>query len=388
MLDIRQAPMGGDSKDFLDVVSYIYKGDANYIRPLDQELKDRLNPKKNPFFEHGEGVFFTAHRNGKCVGRISAQIHREHLDRYKDATGFFGFMDTIEDEDVARALLERAEAWLRAKGMKEIRGPLSLNMNEELGCLVEGFDTPPYVMMPHHLQYQGALIEKAGYTKLKDFFAWSYLVGELNTRTKRAYEDFKKMPEVTTRTVSLKNLDRDVELLVDIFNDAWSDNWGFVPFTRNEVKKMASDFKLLLMPEITCIVAIDGEPAGVAVAIPNLNEMIRDVDGKLFPFGLPKLLYRLKVKGPRSARLVLLGIRKKWRHVRKYAAMSAYMYAEMNEGGKRLGIKCGELGWTLEDNGAMNAGIKMMGGKQYKRYRVYSKSLAPAAPAASAASHS
>ena len=120
--------------------------------------------------------------------------------------------------------------------------------------------------------------------------------------------------------------------------------------------------------------AIDGEPAGVAVAIPNLNEMIKDANGKLFPFGLPKLLYRLKVKGPRSARLVLLGIRKKWRHVRKYAAMSAYMYAEMNEGGKRLGIKCGELGWTLEDNGAMNAGIKMMGGKQYKRYRVYQKS--------------
>ncbi len=150
---------------------------------------------------------------------------------------------------------------------------------------------------------------------------------------------------------------------------------GVVPFTRNEVKKMAQDFKLLLVPEITCIVSIDGEPAAVALAIPNLNEMIADADGKLFPTGLVKLLYRLKVRGPRTARLILLGIRKKWRHVRKYAGMSAFMYAEMNEGGKRLGIKAGELGWTLEDNGPVNAGIKMMGGKAYKRYRVYEKTI-------------
>jgi hypothetical protein len=375
MVDIRQTPMGGDAKDFLDVVDSIYRNDPAFVRPLDQELKDRLNPKKNPFFEHGEGVLFTAYKNGRCVGRATASIDREHLDRYKDDTGFFGFVDTVDDEEVVRELLSRAEGWLRGKGMKTARGPLSLNINEELGTLVEGFDTPPYMMMPHHRPYQGALIERAGYEKAKDFFAWSYKVGELNTRTKKAHAEVKAMPEITSRTVSMKDLDRDVELLVDIFNDAWSDNWGFVPFTRNEVKKMASDFKMLLMPEITCIVSIDGEPAGVAVAVPNLNELIRDAGGKLFPFGLVKLLYRLKVEGPKSARLILLGIRKKWRHVRKYAALSAYMYAEMNEGGKRLGIKSGELGWTLEDNGPVNAGIKMMGGSPYKRYRVYEKAL-------------
>jgi hypothetical protein len=183
------------------------------------------------------------------------------------------------------------------------------------------------------------------------------------------------MTEVSHRTASLKNLDRDVELLVDVFNDAWSDNWGFVPFSRKEVEKMAADFKLLLMPDITCIVSIAGEPAAVAVALPNLNELIADMHGKLFPLGLPKLLWRLKVQGPRSARLALLGIRKKWRHVRKYAALSAFMYAEMNEGGKRLGIREGELGWTLEDNGRVNAGIQLMGAKHYKTYRVYEKSL-------------
>jgi hypothetical protein len=376
MVEIRQIPMGGRVDDFLNLVDSIYRNDPAYVRPLDMELRDRLNPRKNPFFEHGEGTIFCAYRQGRCVGRVTAQIDREHLDRYGDQVGFFGFLDTADDPEVAGKLLEVAEGWLRRKGMKKARGPLSLNVNEELGCLVSGFDTPPYVMMPHHRPYQGALIEKAGYAKVKDFYAWKYTVGELNKRTDRAYREIKAMPEVTHRTISLKDLARDVELVVDVFNDSWSDNWGFVPFTRNEVRKMAADFRLLIMPEITCIVSIDGEPAAFALAIPNLNELVRDFDGKLLPLGLPKLLWRLKVRGPRSARLVFLGIRKKWRNVRKYAALSAFMYAQMNEGGKKLGIKEGELGWTLEDNGRVNAGIQMMGAKQYKTYRVYEKPIA------------
>ncbi|HEY6464001.1 MAG TPA: hypothetical protein VIY73_27715 [Polyangiaceae bacterium] len=375
MVDIRQLPMGGALHDFLNVVDYIYRGDPNYVRPLDMELKDRLNPKKNPFFEHGEGAVFCAYRNGFPVGRCTATIDRDHLDRYQDGVGFFGFLDTIDDEEVSRALLARAESWLRGKGMKRIRGPLSLNVNEEMGCLVEGFDTPPYVMMPHHRRYQSSLIEKAGYATAKDVYAWRYNVGELNTRVKRAREEMLALPELSFRRASMKNLDKDVELLVDVFNDAWSDNWGFVPFTRNEVKKMAADFKLLLMPEITCICSLDGEPAAVALAIPNLNELVRDMHGRLLPLGLPKLLWRLKVRGPRSARLILLGIRKKYRNMRKYAPLSAFMYAEMNDGAKSLGIKEGELGWTLEDNGRVNAGITMMGAKAYKTYRVYEKAL-------------
>ena len=375
MVDIRQIPMGGPIDDFLDVVDYIYKSDPAYIRPLDMELKDRLNPKKNPFFEHGEGAIFCAYRNGWVVGRCTASIDREHLDRYGDGVGFFGFLDTVDDEEVARALLARAESWLRGKGMKRARGPLSLNINEETGCLVDGFDSSPYIMMPHHRPYQSTLIEKAGYTKVKDLYAWRYAIGDLNTRVKRAHAEIKALPEVSFRRASMKNLAKDVEVLVDVFNDAWSDNWGFVPFTRNEVKKMAADFKLLLMPEITCICSIDGEPAAVALAIPNLNELVRDFDGKLFPLGLPKLLWRLKVRGPRSARLILLGIRKKFRNSRKYAPLSAFMYAEMNDGAKSLGIKEGELGWTLEDNGRVNAGITMMGAKPYKTYRVFEKPL-------------
>ena len=375
MVDIRQIAMGGPIDDFLNVVDYIYRGDPAYVRPLDMELKDRLSPRKNPFFEHGEGAIFCAYRNGWCVGRVTAQIDRDHLAKHGDDTGFFGFLDTIDDEEVAGELLARAESWLRGKGMKNARGPMSLNINEELGCLIDGFDTPPYLMMPHHRSYQGGLIEKAGYPKAKDFYAWKYVVGDLNARVKRGHAEIAAMPEITHRRASRRKLSADVKLLVDVFNDAWSDNWGFVPFTRKEVEKMAADFKLLLIPEITCIVSIDGEPAAVALALPNLNELVADLKGKLLPYGLPKLLWRLKVRGPRSARLVLLGIRKKWRNVRKYAALSAFMYVEMNEGGRKLGIREGELGWTLEDNGPVNAGIQLMGAKLYKKYRVYEKSI-------------
>ncbi|MBX3222151.1 MAG: hypothetical protein KF795_16660 [Labilithrix sp.] len=375
MLEIRQTPMGGELRDFLDVVDDIYKDDPRYIRPLDMDLKDRLNPKKNPFFDHADGVVFTAHRNGKCVGRVTAQIDREHLARHKDDAGFFGFLDTVDDADVARELLLRAEGWLKARGMKTARGPFSLSINEEMGCLVEGFDAPPVLLNPHHRAYQGGLIEKAGYTKTKDVFGWRYEVGEPTARVKKAQQDIRAMPEVTIRPLSKKDIDRDVKMTLEIFNDAWGENWGFVPMTKREADKMVADLKLFLVPEVTTLVLIDGEPAAVAIALPNVNELITDMRGKLFPFGLPKLLYRLKVEGAKSARLLILGIKKKFRVQRKYAALSLFLYGEMNDGGKRAGITWGELGWTLEDNAAVNAGIRMMGAKKYKVYRLYEKSL-------------
>jgi len=379
-IEVREISPGGSLRDFLNVVTDIYASDTAYIRPLDQDLKDRLSHKKNPFFTHGEGAVFTAYKAGKCVGRITTSIDQEHLDRYRDKTGFWGFLDTVDDPEVSGALLARAESWLSSRGMTRAQGPMSINVNEEMGCLVEGFDTPPFVLMPHHRPYQAKLIEDAGYEKVKDVFAWRYEVGTLNPRVTKARDEIKAMPEVTSRTVSYRDMQRDVELIMDIFNDAWSENWGFVPLTQPEVNKTAQDFKLFLVPEITRIVSIDGEPAAVAVAIPNLNELIGDLDGKLFPLGLPKLLYRLKVKGPKTGRVLILGIRKKWRHVRKYASLSLFLYAELNESGKKLGMTSGELGWTLEDNGPVNMGIRAMGAKPYKRYRVFTKSLEKALP--------
>jgi hypothetical protein len=369
MVEVRAAR----KRDFLGVVDSIYRDDPHFIRPLDQDLKDRLSKRKNPFFEHGEAALFTAHKNGECVGRVSASIDREHLRRYYDRTGFFGFFDTVDDPEVAASLLARAELWLKEQGMTHARGPVSLSINEEVGCLVDGFDMPPYILMPHHRPYQGGLIEQAGYVKEKDVIAWRYTVDDLPPRVKRAHADISAMPEVTSRPVSYSNMEADVAVIMDIFNDAWSDNWAFVPLTRGEVHKMAQDFKLILIPEITRITSIDGEPAAVTVAIPNINELITDLHGKLLPLGLPKLLWRLKVRKPKTARVMILGIRKQYRHARKYAGLSSYLYAELNYAGRSLGMTSGEFGWTLEDNALINAGIRVMGAKPYKRYRVYTK---------------
>jgi hypothetical protein len=371
-LELRQTPIGGKITDFLNLVDYLYQRDPNYVRPLDMDMKDRLSAK-NPFFEHGDGVIFTAFRNGFCVGRCTAQMDREHLARYQDKVGFFGFFDTIEDEEVAKLLLDAASKWLRERGMKKIRGPFSLSINEEMGCLVEGFDTPPMVLMPHHLPYQGALIEKCGFQKLKDVYAWRYTVGEVPVRAQKAHDELAALPELKTRHIDMRNLDSEVRMVMQLFNDAWSENWGFVPFTEKELSKLAADLKLIAIPELTYIAEIDGQPAAFAIALPNINELIKDMKGKLGPLELGKLLWRLKVKGPKTARLALLGISKKFRGQRKYAGLSIYLYSKLNESGQKLGIQWGELSWTLEDNGPVNVGIKFMGGKIYKKYRIYEK---------------
>ena len=375
-IEIRE--LKGDKKtlkDFLGVVDDIYRGSPHYVRPLDFDVSDRLDHKKNPFFQHADGTAWVAYQDGRPVGRITAQIDQEHLRLHKDDAGMFGFLDTIDDAEVVKALLAEAEAWVKARGMKRLRGPLSLSINEETGCLVEGFDDPPMIMMPYHNAYQGRLIEQAGYPKLKDFYSWKYDVGEVPPRAQRAHDEIAALPEVTVRHADPKRLGEDVKLLTEIFNDAWSENWGFVPATEAEVKKMGDDMKLILMPEITRLVFIDGEPAAVAFGLPNINEIIQDLGGQLFPFGFAKLLYRLRVRGPHSGRLVILGIKKKWRHVRKYAGLSAYLYVQMNRSAHLLGMTDSELGWTLEDNAAINAGIRLMGGRIAKRYRVYEKAL-------------
>jgi hypothetical protein len=362
-------------RDFLDLVDRVYRDDPNYVRPLDMDVGDRLDAKKNPFFDHGEASAWVAYRDGEPVGRISASLDRSHLERYRDGAGFFGFFDTIDDEDVARLLLDAAAGWLKSRGLERMHGPLSLNINEELGCLVEGFDTPPVIMMPHHWPYQGRLIEKAGFDKLKDFYAWTYDIGRVPPRAQRAHDEIAALPEISARPIDMKHLEDDLKLIMDVFNDAWSDNWGFVPATAREIKKMSEDFKLIAMPEITRLVFIDGEVAAVALALPNINELIHDAHGKLFPSGALKLLWRLRVRGPKSGRLLILGIRRKWRNARRYAGLSAYLYVALNQAGHLLGMRRGELSWTVEDNAPINAGIRMMGGRIYKIYRVYARSL-------------
>lgn len=373
-ITVRDIPLGGNLRDFLGVVDEVYATDPNYVRPLDFDLKSRLS-KKNPFFEHAEGIAFTAHENGRCVGRCTAQIDRAWNDRYGEKTGFFGLIDTVDSQAVTSALLDRASEWLRERGMTRVLGPFSLSSNEEIGCLVDGFSSPPMVLMPHHRDYQGRLIEGSGFVKSKDLYAWRYVVRPLPPRAQKGYDMIAALPEVTFRHLDKSNINREVDLVMDIFNDAWSDNWGYVPMTRAELNKLAEEFKLILEPRLTYLVSIDGEPAAFAIALPNINEHLRGSGGGLLK-GAMKLAWGLKVaKTTTTARLALLGVRKKYRNMKKYGGLSTFMYSELSRSGQRLGINWGELSWTLEDNAPVNLGIKMMGGKIYKTYRVYERPL-------------
>jgi hypothetical protein len=374
-IEIRKHTMGKDVADFIRAAHVVHAGDPQFVPPLDFMIREQLNPKKNPFFEHAEGVLFTAWKDGKLAGRVSAQIDQEHLKRYNDLTGFFGFFDTIEDVGVAQELISAAAAWLREQGMKRMRGPMSLSINEEIGVLVEGFETPPMVMMSHSRPYQGSLAEACGLQKAMDVLAWRYTVGEVPPRAQAAYDQIAALPEVKIRNIDKKNLDAELKWVLEIQDDAWRDNWGHVSLTPNEAKYAVESLKLLLDFRLGIIAEIEGKPVAMCIALPNLNEAIADLDGNLLPLGWAKLLYRLKVSGTKTARLALLGIKKEYRGVKRYGALSLALITEMARKGKEAGYEWGELSWTLEDNVAVNLQIKVMRGEKYKRYRIYEKML-------------
>jgi len=374
-VEIRQHRPGTGLRDFVGFHHELFRGDPAWIAPLDMEVKDRLTPGKNPFFQHAEAMLFTAWRGGRMVGRISAQICHEHLRIHQDDAGFFGFFDTIDDQEVASALLDAAAEWLRGRGMKVIRGPFNLSINEEMGILVDGFEHPPVLMMPHARPYQGALAEGWGLHKVQDLYAWKYVVEPPPPRAQKAWEEMNALPEVRFRSVNKSKMRAELDILLSIFNDAWRNNWGFVPLTEAEIEKMAQDMRLLIDEDLAFFAMVNGREVGCVVCLPNLNEAAHDLHGKLLPFGFLKLIYRLKVKQPKSARLVLLGIRTEMRGIKRYGPLSHAMYAELAHRGIAKGYEWAELGWTLEENRAINLGIKSMRGTIYKTYRMYEKPL-------------
>lgn len=375
-IEIRQHTPGKDLGDFMRMPHLVLASDPNWVAPLDLLITEQLTPEKNPFFKHAEVALFTAWKDGKLVGRVSAQIDREHLKKHADDTGFFGFFDTTDDPEVGQALIDAAAKFLRERGMQRMRGPLSLSINEETGMLVDGFDYPPMMMCPHHTRYQGKIAEAAGLEKAMDLFGWRYTVEELPPRVVRAYETVKAMPEVRIRTLSKARVKEELQLLLDVWDDAWKDNWCHVSMTPAEGTAFVDTMKWLIQEDLALIAEVEGEPAAICFAAPNINEAARDLRGKLLPFGAAKLLWRLFVTKPKTARLILLGVKEKFRVQRKYGVLPLALVYEVKTRGERLGYQWGELGWTLETNAPVNVMIKAMGGKAYKTYRVYEKALA------------
>ncbi|HYA03459.1 MAG TPA: GNAT family N-acetyltransferase [Syntrophobacteria bacterium] len=358
---------------FLRLPWRLYADDPAWVPPLILERRQHLSPR-NPYFDHARFRAWIAYRGAKPVGRISAQIDRLHLERYKDATGFFGLLEAEDDPEAFRALLSAAETWLRDHGMRRILGPFNLSINQECGLLVEGFDTPPMVMMGHNRTYYAGRIEGEGYGKAKDLVAYriSSMFGlppAMESLLARAAK------RVQVRTLRRDRFVEELRVLQDIFEDAWSSNWGFIPFTAREFDDLGRTLRFLVHDDFVHIAEVDGEPAAMIVAFPNVNEAIRDLNGRLFPWGWLKLAWRLKVRHPRTARVALMGVRKRYHNSRVGAALALLVIVALRECGVRRGVREVELSWILEDNVGTRSIIESLGGVVYKRYRLYEKRL-------------
>jgi hypothetical protein len=340
------------------------------------ERRGHLNPKSNPFFDHAQVGLWLACRGDQAVGRISAQVDENYLAHHWDETGQFGFLDADDDPEIFRALTETAENWLREKGIRRVTGPFSLSINDESGLLIDGFDSPPFVMMGHALPYYQTRLEQQGYRKAQDLIVYGYdPFKPLDPKIEKLLTRIKRDPEVRIRTLDKSRYDNDIRIVLEIFNDAWSDKWGFVPFTERELQHIAKELKPLIREQLVIIAEIAGEPVAMAVAFPNLNEATADLDGSLLPFGWLKLLWRLKVTRLKSARLALMGVVKKYRNTALGSGLGFAVIGEIRENSQALGITGAELGWVLEDNSNMSNMIETVGGTRTKLYRVYEKAL-------------
>ncbi len=375
MIEIRPVNTKRERKAFMDLPKRLYANDPHWVPQIESELAGMLDPK-SPFFEHGEAQLYAAFRGGQMVGRISAHVDHLHNERYNEKTAFFGFFECENDQAVANALLDAAKAWAVGRGFDKLRGPFSFSINHVSGCLVDGFDCPPYVDMGHNPPYYAALYEGWGLAKAKDLIAWRYDVTidppEMAQDLARAVESH---PGLVVREVEMKHFDRDLKIILDIFNEAWAQNWGYVPMTPAEMKKMAENLKLVIEPRLAFIAEVDGEPAAISVCIPNVNQALLRSRGKPTPWVLGRLLWDMKVaRSVDQARLIILGIRRKFRGS-ALGGLSVLLYVKTHLVGQSIGFKAAELSWTLEDNVRINQGIEMMGGKPYKLYRVFEASI-------------
>lgn len=358
---------------FIEMPWSLYAADPCWVPPLIIERKWHLSDK-NPYFEHAEFQAWIAWRGDRIVGRISAQVDQLHLQRYKDATGFFGFLEAENNAETFRTLFEVAEEWLRQKGMKRIRGPFNLSINDECGLLVDGFDTPPVIMLGHALSYYGLRVEEQGYAKVQDLLAYRVDPDitpprHLDTLAERVAGSVKLRPMRRDR------FSEDLEIIRNIFEDAWSENWGFIPFTSREFAELGKNLKLLVDSESVRIAEVDGSPAAMIVMFPNINELIKDLNGRLFPFGWLKLLWRLKVTGAKSARVPLMGVRRRYQRSRLGATLALMMVSSISTEAIKKGYKEIDLSWILEDNHRMCKMTELNGGVLYKRFRIYQKGL-------------
>lgn len=381
--DLVVSPVAGkaDLKQFVDFAWEVYRDDPAWVPPLKAEVYALLTPGKNPWFEHGEAQYFLARRNGRVTGRISAHIDRLALAMTPEqgmgpGTGNWGMFDAL-DAISARALIAAAEDWLRAKGMTRALGPISLSIWEEPGLLTQGHDHPPTVMMGHHRPEYQAWVEGAGYSVAKQLHTYELdITTGFSPLVQRIIQSGEKNPRIRVRRVDKRKFNEEAAIILSILNEAWGDNWGFVPITDSEIAHTGKKLKPIVFEDLIRIAELDGEPVAFMMTLPDLNEAIKPLNGSLFPFGWAKLLWWLRKPQVRTMRVPLMGVVRRLQASRM-ASQLAFMMIEYirRDAVTRFGASRGELGWILEDNQGMNAIADAIESRVNKLYTIYDKTL-------------
>jgi GNAT superfamily N-acetyltransferase len=372
-VQISKASSRRDRDDFIKFPWRIYRNDPVWVPPLIIERRAFLNRKKHPFYLHGDAELFLARRNGEIVGRIIASDDPRYNSLHRTNVGCFGLFESIDDVDVAIALFRAAEEWLLAKGRNEIMGPIDYSTNYVCGLLIDGFQRPPTVLTAHNPPYYARLIEACGFEKSKDWYAWWFDPDNAPvSRLRRLVDARARKTSVKIRPIDLRRVADESQRLAAVFNEAWKNNWGFVPFTDAEAKHMATEMRPIIDPRMTLIAEIDNAPVAFVICVPDINVALQHLNGRLTRFGLPiglirLLYYRRKIL---KARFVALGVLEKYRR----AGIAEMLVLQVMEEGASRGFN-GELSMTLEDNVMINRFIEAVGATKYKTYRIYSKSL-------------
>jgi len=369
VLKIRQVQSKKDLLDFIKFPWRVYKNDPLWVPPLISDRKDFFNPQKNPFFKHSEVVFYLAEKDGEIVGRICGIVNQNHIDFHQEKAGFFGFFECDKDFEVTKSLLDQVKEWLKSKGMEIMRGPMNFSTNDEVGFLLEGFDSSPAFMMPYNPPYYLDFMGRYGMDKAKDLFAYYFdKTYKPPDRMVRMAEKIENRDEINVRSLDIKNFEGEVQKIKKIYNSAWSKNWGFIPMTNEEFDHLAKDLKMIVDPHMVFLAEVDGEPAGFSLALPDLNLVLKRLDGRLFPFGLLKLLWHTKVrKTIDGVRILTMGVIPEYQ---KRGIDNVFYIKTIRDGIKR-GYRRAEMSWVLEDNLLMNRVLKLIGAKLYKKYRIY-----------------
>ena len=367
-LKIVKVEKKSDLKKFIKYPYTLYKKEKNWVPHLLLERYRLFDQQKNPFFKHSDISYFLAFRDKKIVGRVAAIVNHRYNKYHNEKTGFFGFFESINDFKVAKQLLDEARNYLKENGMVIMRGPMNPSPNDEIGFLNKGYDLPPTIMMTYNPAFYHDFMLKYGMIKAKDLYAYKFdeSIVQISDKVKKINKSLKEKNNIVIRKIKINKFAKEVRKIKEIYNDAWSFNWGFVPMTDEEIDHLMADFRQIMEPELVLIAEIEGEPAGFSLTLPNINEILIKIrSGKLFPSGFLKLL--LHKNSVTGLRVITLGIKKKFEHL----GLGSLFYLETINRAIKLGYNWAEASWILENNTKMIRAITRFGGELYKEYRVY-----------------